>query len=62
MGMSNGMDGAPPQQNGNGMGGMGGMGMTNQDILGGFGDMDLSGSSQPPPAGQAACWWGEEDK
>ena len=39
--------GPAPTANGNGM-----SSMTNQDILGGFGAMDLSGTSQPPPAGQ----------
>ena len=49
MGMSNGFGGGgpAPTANGNGM-----SSMTNQDILGGFGAMDLSGTSQPPPAGQ----------
>ena len=54
MGMSNGFGGvgggvASPTStvDENGMGGM-----TNQDILGGFGVMDLSGTSQPPPVGQ----------
>lgn len=49
MGMSNGLSsgGPPATSNGNGLGGM-----TNQDILSGFGAMDLSGTSQPPPATQ----------
>lgn len=49
MGMSNGFGGGgpPATSNGHALGGM-----TNQDILGGFGDMDLSGTSQPPPAAQ----------
>ena len=49
MGMSNGFGGGgpPPTSNGNGLGVM-----TNQDILGGFGALDLSGTSQPPPASQ----------
>lgn len=49
MGMSNGFSGGgpPATSNGHGLGGL-----TNQDILGGFGDMDLNKTSQPPPASQ----------
>ena len=53
MGMSNGFGASESLtspvggSNGNGL-----AGMTNQDILGGFGAMDLAGASQPPPVGQ----------
>lgn len=29
-----------------------GMGMSNEDVLGGFASLDMSAASQPPPAGQ----------
>ena len=41
------------QANGSGMMGMGmGMGMSNEDVLGGLANLDMSATSQPPPAGQ----------
>ena len=47
MGLSNGSAGGFGQQaNGNGMG------MSNEDVLGGFASLDMSAASQPPPAGQ----------
>lgn len=48
MGLSNGSAGSFGQQaNGNGMG------MSNEDVLGGFASLDMGGAtSQPPPAGQ----------
>lgn len=47
MGLSTGSAGGFGQQaNGNGMG------MSNEDVLGGFASLDMSAASQPPPAGQ----------
>ena len=47
MGLSNGGGGGGMQMNGDASGGM-----SNADILGGFAAMDVSATSQPPPAGQ----------
>ena len=47
MGLSNGSAGGFGQPaNGNGMG------MSNEEVLGGFANLDMSAASQPPPAGQ----------